>query len=190
MTEDRDEQRWVRSYLRTRSEADFRALYRAHTPALYGFALRLARGDQDEAQDIVQDTWMRAAARLDGFRWQSSLKTWLHAVVLNVHRERLRRRAVAGRHDGEVQRRFTVLRGDRQPSAIDLERAVRELPDGQRDVMVLHDVEGYTHEEIAAMAGIAVGTSKSQLSKARRTLRARLGGRNAGAGKEKNDHAG
>lgn len=167
-----DDRELVRRFLRSGSERAFRALYRAHAAPLYGFALRLTRGDEAAAQDIVQDTWVRAVARLGEFRWQSSLKTWLHAVALNVHREGLRRRATAQRKTEEVQRRFAVVRGggDEGPR-IDLERGVAELPDGQREVLLLHDIEGYTHEEIAALLDIAEGTSKSQLSRARRAMR-------------------
>lgn len=189
MSDSADDRRLVKEFLGRRSEHAFRALYRVHTPALYGFALRLARGNRDEAEDIVQDAWVRAVAQLDGFRWQSSLKTWLHAVALNVYRETLRRRDTAARHRQELQRRFTVVHGDRRPPPLDLERAVRELPDGQREALVLHDIEGYTHQEIAGLLGIAEGTSKSQLSKARRALRARLSGRGDDNGKERNDHA-
>lgn len=188
VTDHHDDRRLARDFLRTRSEAAFRALYRLHTPPLYGFALRLARGNEDEAQDIVQEAWVRAVARLDGFRWQSSLKTWLHAVALNVHRELVRRRHTVERYHNEAQRRFTVVRGGERPPALDLERAIDELPDGQREVLILHDVEGYTHEEIATLTGIAAGTSKSQLSRARQGMRAWLQKRTPEAIQEGNDH--
>lgn len=166
--------RWLaRRFLRTRSERAFRRLYAAHTPALYGFVLRLARGNRAEAEDIVQETWMRAVASLQGFRWQSSLRTWLHAVALNVHRETLRRRAGSEARAGEARRRLAVV-GRGSPPSLDLERAIAELPDGYREVLVLHDVEGYTHREIAELMGIEEGTSKSQLSRARRAMRALL----------------
>jgi RNA polymerase sigma-70 factor (ECF subfamily) len=164
-----DDRDLVRSFLRTGSESAFRALYRAHAAPLYGFALRLTRGDEGAAQDIVQDTWMRAVSRLPEFRWQSSLKSWLHAVALNVYREELRRRDVRQRKLPEVQRRFTVVRGT-GPPLLDLERAVGELPAGQREVLLLYEIEGYTHREIAALLEISEGTSKSQLAKARRAL--------------------
>jgi RNA polymerase sigma-70 factor (ECF subfamily) len=173
-----DDRALVRRFLRSGSEASFRALYRAHTPALYGFALRLARGDPHAAQDIVQEAWVRAIRKLDEFRWRSSLKTWLHAVALNVHREGLRRRTTAERHDHETQHRFTVIRGAGEP-ALDIEQAISELPDGQREVLIMHDIEGYTHREIATLLDIAEGTSKSQLSRARAAVRARLDGKGA-----------
>jgi len=166
----------VRRFLRTRSEHAFRALYRAHSPSLYGFALRLTRGAEDRAQDIVQDTWIRAVSRLSGFRWQSSLKTWLHAVALNVHREQLRRLQGADDKRAEVRRRLTVIGARDESPRLDLERGLGELPDGQREVLILHDIEGYTHKEIAALLAIEEGTSKSQLSRARRTLRTWLDG--------------
>lgn len=179
MTQDTGDRPLVRRFLRTRSERAFRVLYRAHSPALYGFALRLTRGDEERAQDIVQDTWIRAVSRLHGFRWQSSLKTWLHAVALNVHREQLRRRAGEGGKRAEVRRRLAVVPAPGALPRLDLERGLGELPDGQREVLMLHDIEGYTHKEIAALLEIEEGTSKSQLSRARRTLRTWLDGEGA-----------
>lgn len=171
-----EDRQLVGRFLAERSEEAFRTLYRAHTPALYGFALRLTRGNEDAAQDVVQETWVRAVGKLAGFRWQSSLKTWLHAVALNLHREQLRRRATADAKQGELRRRFAVVHGG-VGRTMDLEQGLRELPDGQREVMLLHDVEGYTHEEIGELLGIASGTSKSQLARARRAMRAWLDGK-------------
>ena len=165
------DRRLVQRFLRTGSERVFRTLYKRHAPALYRFALRLVRGNDGAAQDIVQETWLRAVPRLRDFRWQSSLRTWLHAVAINVHRETLRRRVVDQAKAAEASGRFTVVAGRHDLPPVDLERGIRELPDGYREVLVLHDIEGYTHKEIAALLGIEEGTSKSQLSKARRAMR-------------------
>jgi len=154
-------------------------------------ALRLAGGRHADAEDVVQEAWTRAVQRLPGFEWRSSLSTWLQSIVINCARERWR---VAtweslddpGRLDTEERR--TVRTPHRAPrtghraqgtghgvgETIDLERAIAALPEGYRAVLVLHDVEGYTHLEIAALCGISEGTSKSQLFHARRALRARL----------------
>lgn len=151
----------------------FRALYRAHTPVLYRLALRIAGGSDAEAEEIVQEAWARAVRALGGFEGRASLRTWLSRIVTNVAMERLRRAR------GE---RETPTELDRLPSPcvpgverIDLARAFTALPAGYRAVLVLHDVEGYTHEEIAALLGVSPGTSKSQLSRGRAWVRRALG---------------
>jgi len=165
----------VDQFLRTRSEAAFLGLYDRHTDALYRFASRLCGGSGQEPAELVQETWMRALQGLADFRWGSSLSTWLCGIALNRSRE-LRRREVRDRE-------FSVIEGGRAapvppPSAeaIALERALAALPEGYREVLLLHDLEGYTHEEIAKLFGIVEGTSKSQLHRARRALREALGG--------------
>lgn len=149
-------------------------MYDRHTPALYGLALRLTGGDAAGAEDAVHDGWIRAVDRLSGFRWESALRTWLAAIVINAARERFRRdnRETPGA-DEWLPADDPVLGGvfDR----LDLERAIAGLPEGFRLVLVLHDVEGYTHEEIAALLGIVPGTSKSQLARARAAMRSALG---------------
>jgi RNA polymerase sigma-70 factor (ECF subfamily) len=162
-----------------RSEAAFRSLYQRHTPRLYQLALRLAAWREDEAAEILQDSWVRAARKLHEFRWESALSTWLAGFVVNRSREARRDRA--GAHAP-----LAALDGDpRAPlpkaeAKIDLERAVATLPEGYRRVLILHDIEGYTHLEIGGLLGVEAGTSKSQLFEARRALRRALG-----AGQEK-----
>lgn len=153
-------------------ESAFRLLYRRHTPAVYQFALRLAGGHEPDAEDVVQETWFRAVEKLDGFRWEASLRTWLRAIALNVWRRRMRDRSPDWLPVDETQLagRPTADPGDR----IDLERALGLLPPGYRAVVLLHDGEGHTHAEIGRALGITVGTSKSQLSRARARLRALL----------------
>jgi RNA polymerase sigma-70 factor, ECF subfamily len=153
------------------NEAAFRALYRRHTPALYRLALRLGGGDQPWAEELVQRAWIRAVEGLGAFGWRSALSTWLGGIAINCAREMWREvRGV------EEWNHLTVTRGA-EPAAderIDLDRAIERLPHGYRQVFVLHDIEGYTHEEIGGLLGIEAGTSKSQLSHARRRLRAAL----------------
>ena len=172
MREDGGDPELAASYLAHRDEGAFRALYRRHTPALLGLARRLAGNRVTEAEEIVQEAWVRAAGVLSAFRWESSLRTWLSGFVVNVWRERSRS-AAWGSAPTEVSEPedptpFTPR------EHIDLERAVAALPDGFRAVIVLHDIEGFTHEEIADQLSIEPGTSKSQLARARRVLRARL----------------
>ena len=160
----------VERFLRGRGEEAFRALYRAHTAALYALALRLTGGDRGEAEDLVQESWVRALTALQTFRAQSALRSWLCGVLINVRRGRMRAdwRIV---DTPDVEAVADAIDGD---DAIDLERAIAALPDGARDVYVLHDVHGYTHREIADLLGIVEGTSKSQLNRARYLLRSSL----------------
>lgn len=166
MTQDRD---LVAELLASRNEGVFRELYRIHTPRLYQFALRLLGGVVPEAEEAVQDTWVRALSKLDSFGGRSEFLTWLIGINLNVCRERFRRRRVR-------KEKLALFPGrQNQPPSpdrrLDLEEAIARLPDGYRAVIVLHDVEGWTHEEIADRLEVTVGTSKSQLFSARRRMR-------------------
>lgn len=170
-------------FLEVRDEASFLVLYRRHTPALLLLAQRLLGGSEADAEDAVQEAWVRAMRALDGFRWESSLRTWLCGIIVNCCREQ-RRRLTGSRQDVES----LGVEEERTPdpeSTTDVEALVRGLPDGFREVLILHDVEGYTHEEIGRLLGISAGTSKSQLSRARQKLRARLNGRSVAGGEER-----
>ena len=161
-------------------EAAFRALYRRHTPALYQFVLRVVGGSEADAEDVVQDAWLRAARGLAGFRWRASFRTWLTGIALNRAREVHRR----GRRSPEEQPPErgidVVVAPGRHGDRLDLERAIAALPEGYRAVLVLHDIEGFTHEEIGARLDITAGTSRSQLHHARRTMRGLLSPEGAG----------
>ncbi len=162
----------VRRFLRDRREDAFRELYRLHTPRLYLLARRLLGRRYAEAEDVVQETWIRAAERLQDFEWRSSLSTWLGGIVINCSRETLRR--LARRNEsapGNLEEWNPAGNVSSPATTLDLENAIVRLPEGFREVLVLHDVEGFTHEEIARLLGIEPGTSKSQLSRARGKLR-------------------
>ena len=165
----------VDAFLRRSDEASFRALYRSHTPGLYRFVLRILGGGDPEAEEAVQMTWVLAVQNLSGFRWESSLRTWLSGIALNACRE-IRRRRIRDRLSLGPQLHEATAAPREHPMKMDLERAVDSLPEGYQEVLILHDIEGYTHEEIAGLLGIDGGTSKSQLSRARRELRWRLSG--------------
>jgi RNA polymerase sigma-70 factor (ECF subfamily) len=161
----------VEAYVRLRDEDSFLQLYRAHTPALFRMAWRLGGLQAAEVEDVIQETWLRAARSLSQFRFQSTLRTWLTSVLINCMHEARRRtnQVVVGEPPEPVApTRSTGLR-------LDIERAVASLPSGMREVFVMFDVEGFTHEEIAGVLNIHSGTSKSQLFTARRKLRSALG---------------
>jgi len=164
-------------FVRARDEASFRALYRAHTPALL-LALRIAGGNSGQAEDAVQEAWLRAVRGLAGFRWESSLRTWLCGITINCCLELRRRQPGTSELDAAPEQAVPPP----PVGVVELESLVRQLPDSYREVLVLHDVEGYTHEEIGRLLGISEGTSKSQLSRARRTMRAWLNGQPRAAG--------
>ena len=156
-------------------ERAFRELYRRHTPRLLGFVYRLLGRSGAEAEDVVQETWIRACENLPRFRWDSRFSTWLLGIGLNLVRER--QRSAARRRSASLDE---VEHAPATPGAsadrIDLARAIELLPDGYRMALVLHDVEGMKHSEIAERLGISSGTSKSQLFSARRAMRAMLAG--------------
>ena len=154
----------------------FGQLYRLHAGRVYALCLRMA-GDAVEARRLTQDVFVRAWERLRLFRAESAFSTWLHRLAVNVV---LADRRAAGRRErrvapaSDVPEPDAAARGGWLEDRLDLERAIAQLPPGARAVFVLHDVEGYGHEEIAAMTGIAAGTSKAQLHRARRLLRRAL----------------
>ncbi len=152
-------------------EAAFRTLYRRHTPRMYAVVRRVLGAHRAGSEDVVQETWLRAVKGLAGFRGESLLSTWLCGVAIRCAMEALRRQPSL-----ELAESTTGHERPQLDLALDLESAVAALPDGYRTVLVLHDVEGRTHAEIAELLEIDEGTSKSQLSRARRAVRARLQG--------------
>src|SRR5262245_1528706 len=167
------DRRDVAAFLERRTEEAFLALYRRHAPAMYGLALRLLGGRRSDADDVLQEAWLRAIRRLPEFRWASALRTWLCGLTINCCRERFR--------EPLFEELTEAVEVGATEAAIDVERALAGLAPGYRAVLILHDLEGYTHAEIAAALRIEAGTSKSQLSRARQLLRDRLG---RGAGRE------
>ncbi len=155
-------------------EGAFERLYRRHVARVHTLVRRMA-GD-DSADDLTQDVFIRAWQKLPTFRGESAFSTWLHRLAVNVVLSRYRS-GQSERHwiqDDEVAIGQAAGHTPHPGVAIDLEAAIRRLPEGSRQVFLLHDVEGWTHEEIADRIGLVVGTSKSQLSRARAALRRML----------------
>lgn len=162
--------------IRAGDPAAERALYDAHVERVYRLAFRMT-GDPALAQDFTQDAFIRAFQRLAGFRGESSLSTWLHAVTTSVVLNGLRKVKRLQRLETDLDVAGPVTREERraEPDLKErLGRAIDALPEGYRTVFVMHDVEGYTHQEIGRALGVAVGTSKAQLSRARAKLRTQL----------------
>jgi RNA polymerase sigma-70 factor (ECF subfamily) len=154
----------------------FEELYRLHAGRVYALCLRLA-ADAGVARELTQDTFVRAWEALPRFREDASLTTWLHRIAVNALLERRRgerrraaRVALADDEEGDEMLVAGVVAAPDVATAIDLERAIGALPPGVRRAFVLHDVEGYTHEEIATMTGLAAGTLRAQLHRARQRL--------------------
>jgi RNA polymerase sigma-70 factor (ECF subfamily) len=160
--------------------AAFEELYRAHAGRLYSLLFRMA-GSAEEAEDLLQDVFLNAHRKLAGFRGESTLGTWLYRMAVNHCLDHLRGRharmakATASLDDDDALEPASAAPLVPQAvSRIDLERAIARLPDGCRTAFVLHDVEGFEHNEIARLLGISEGTSKSQVHKARLKLRISL----------------
>jgi RNA polymerase sigma-70 factor (ECF subfamily) len=160
--------------------AAFEEVYRTHAGRLYSVACRLV-GNQADAEDLLQEIFLAAHRKLDSFRGDSALGTWLYRLATNLCLDHLRSKAVRTSHmtdalDDEPGLSDVPSRGlaDRAVTRMDLERALAKLPEGCRAAFVLHDVEGLEHREVADILGIAEGTSKSQVHKARLRLRALL----------------
>ena len=149
------------------------ALYRRHCGRVYTVVRRLT-ADDAQAEDVAQEAWLRVIRALPSFRGQSLFSTWLHRIAINCALYRRRRE-----HREDETLELPVGLPDHASAGepllrLRLQRALDRLPEGMRRVLVLHDVEGYTHEEIAEILGVAPGTCKSQLFKARAKMRSLL----------------
>lgn len=170
--------------IRRACEGDGRAvrtLYDRYAPRVYAVVRRIA-GDDDTAQDYAQEAWIRAIRALPTFRGDARFSTWLHRIAVNSALQAVRKEKTRRMREVPVPEVVPVA-----PDVGDvllerkLEAALDRLPDGMRKVLILHDVEGYTHEEIGTALGVTAGTSKSQLFKARAKMRRMLRGFEASA---------
>ena len=168
-----DEYDWIRK-AQTGDSAAFERLYRMHVDKVYGLCLRMT-GNVAEAEDCAQDAFIQAWSKLNNFRGESAFGTWLHRVAVNTVLGRMRK---SRREQDRIRAVSDVATtpetvGD-NGGLRDLENAIDELPSGARHVFVLHAVYGYSHDETGDMLGIAAGTSKAQLHRARRLLAQQL----------------
>ncbi|WP_223878033.1 MULTISPECIES: sigma-70 family RNA polymerase sigma factor [unclassified Luteimonas] len=160
--------------------AAFEALYRRHAARVHGVVLRLAGWQHARAEDLVQEAFLRAWRALPQWRGDSAFGTWLHRLAVNTALMDLRARNARPGLDGDDGDVIDALAGADSAGhgtalALDLDRAVASLPPRARAVLVLFDIEGWSHDEIAMTLDMAVGSSKAQLHRARRLLRTRLG---------------
>ncbi len=158
----------------------FEELYQRHNRRVYSLCLRMTQ-NVAEAEDLAQEAFIQLFRKIGSFRGESAFTTWLHRLTVNQVLMHFRKRSVKlERTTEEGETPVQTVRGTENPNKmpvldrISLDRAIQKLPPGYREVFVLHDVEGHEHGEIAKMLGVAEGTSKSQLHKARRKLRGLL----------------
>jgi RNA polymerase sigma-70 factor (ECF subfamily) len=164
--------------------AAFEKLYERHNRRVYSLCLRMTQ-NAAEAEDLAQEAFIQLFRKIGSFRGDSAFTTWLHRLTVNQCLMHFRKRSVKlERTTEEGETPVQIVSGTENPNSmpvmdrIALDNALTQLPPGYRTVFVLHDVEGHEHEEIAKMLGVAVGTSKSQLHKARMKLRKILHARN------------
>lgn len=168
---------------RAAGEGDIRAfeeLYQRHNRRVYSVCLRMTH-NVSEAEDLTQEAFIQLFRKIGSFRGDSAFTTWLHRLTVNQVLMHFRKKSVKlERTTEEGETPVQIVQGSENPNRmpvldrISLDRAIAKLPPGYRSVFVLHDVEGHEHEDIARMLGVAVGTSKSQLHKARMKLRGLL----------------
>ena len=173
----------------------FASLFHAHKARIYSICLRMTNNTA-EAEDLTQDAFMQVFRKLSTFRGDSALSTWLYRIAVNTVLMRFRKKALRQisldqpyDHDARVVRREYGSKDDRLSGCVDriaLTRAIRELPHGYRTIFLLHEVEGYEHQEIAELLDCSVGNSKSQLHKAKLRIRELLG--HARAEAQQHDH--
>jgi RNA polymerase sigma-70 factor (ECF subfamily) len=155
----------------------FETVYKQHAPRIYALATRMA-GSPDQGEDLLQEIFLQAHRKLASFKGDAALGTWLYRLAVNhcldfVRSRQARMGKLTDTLDVETAAQ-PVARRETPIARIDLERALERLPEGCREAFVLHDIEGYDHREVAEMLGIAEGTSKSQVFKARMKLRGLL----------------
>jgi RNA polymerase sigma-70 factor (ECF subfamily) len=179
----RSEDRALVERVRAGDLGAFEELYRSYSPRLYSLVLRML-GHPADAEDLLQEIFLAAHRKLESYRGDAALGTWLYRLATNQCLDYLRSRAartrqVTGTLDDEIGLAESGSHAivERTVAKLDLERALAQLPDGARAAFVLHDVEGLEHREVAEALGVAEGTSKSQVHKARLKLRALLGRR-------------
>jgi RNA polymerase sigma-70 factor (ECF subfamily) len=157
-------------------EQAIRLLYERHSPQVYSVARRLT-GDDATAEDCAQEVWMRALRGLPKYRGDAAFSTWLHRIAINSALGARRQVSLREQREAPLDDGFPSTYPEEKPLLrMRLERALASLPERMRQVLVLHDVEGFTHQEIGALMGVDAGTSKSQLFRARAKMRDQLRG--------------
>jgi len=186
--DDRESERELARRASSGDESAFERLYLSHSGRVYAICLRMS-GSRQRASELTQDVFVHVWKRLSSWRGESALSSWIHRLAVNLVLSNVRGEKRRQKHEmtdadnreepdedgGREGRVVGVVRPASVLEAIDLERAIAALPQGARTVFVLHDVEGYQHDEIAKMTGTAEGTCRAQLHRARKLLMEALG---------------
>ena len=170
------DQRALLERVRSGDPSAHRALYEAHVDRVYRLCYRLT-GTEHLARELTQDTFVRAFSGIAGFRGDSAIETWLHSIAVSVSLNELRRRKRERARNAPLEEALMVPKASPTSDPVMREKvmaAVNDLPEGCRTVFMMHDAEGFTHQEIAAALGVTEGTSKAQLARARGKLREAL----------------
>jgi len=174
-TADADEEATLVESARNGDCVAYERLYRINRDRIYGLIWRICGGDAALAEDLLQEAFVRAWQKLDSFRGESRFSTWLHRLSANValseRRSRLRRVERETAMDESIERTAVGAKDIFVDKRMDLEMAIARLPERARTVLVLYDIEGYRHAEIAELTGMAIGSSKAHLHRARKLLR-------------------
>ena len=172
----RADQRALIERVRRGDASAHRALYDAHVERIYRLTYRMT-GSEHLARELTQDTFVRAFAAIEGFRGDSAIETWLHTIAVSVTLNELRRSKRERARNAPLEDALMVTQSAAPSDPVMREKlmaAVNALPEGCRTVFMMHDAEGFTHEEIATALGVTTGTSKAQLARAREKLRLSL----------------
>lgn len=172
----RADQRALIERVRRGDPSAHRALYEAHVDRVYRLTYRLT-GTEELAREMTQDTFVRAFAAIEGFRGDSAIETWLHSIAVSVTLNELRARKRAHARTAPLEEALVIAKPVSRSDPLMRDKvmaAVNALPEGCRTVFMMHDAEGFTHQEIAAALGVTEGTSKAQLNRARGKLREAL----------------
>lgn len=174
-----DDEGAVEAWVRAAQAGDTRAfekVYRAHVGRVYALCLRMT-GDAQEAEEHTQDAFVRAWEKLPSFRGDARFGTWMHRLTVNLVLQGRRSRGRRRRREEpapDLERFGRAARAAMPGTRIDLERAIQSLPDGAKEVLILRDIQGYKYQEIADIVGVALGTVKAQIHRARSLVREAL----------------
>ncbi len=162
----------IKHFLKNRSEKNFLALYHCYNPQIYPFAFSSVENEVD-ATELIQEMWVVAIKKLPSFGFRSTLKTWLIGILINLVRDRNRKKERISKVIDHNKSAFEESDFISKTTIhhLDIKSGLSTLPDGYRQIFVLHDIEGYTHKEIANLLNISEGTSKSQLHHARNSMK-------------------
>ena len=171
LTQEKDDEMLLITRVKQNDIQAFEQLYRLHSGRVYALCIRLS-GNRALAEEFAQEAFIRAWQKIRSFRGESSFSSWLYRLTTNVVLTELRKKKLKQVNIDDIPESKNAKSNQLETGKImDMEQAIRQLPEGARSIFVLHDIEGYQHNEIAELTGLATGTSKAQLHRARKLLK-------------------